>query len=155
MTHVDINNAIKASCSGKMDLLKAWPAKAARVLLLLDRAQALVHFPEIAEGHCCPMCRLMSMVSLHLKSQRTANMPSSIFLLRSISSLYDSFLAASNKMHLADWPLVRAHQYKKPLPGWNSTDVPAMKATRHKYDFGLVDDPNKDEHRQEQRRVHA
>lgn len=89
------------------------------------------------------------MVSLHLKSQRTANMPSSIFLLRSISSLYDSFLAASNRMHLAEWPLVHAHQYKKPSLGWNSTNVPAMKATRHKYDFGLLNDPHKDEPAQE------
>lgn len=95
------------------------------------------------------------MVSLHLKSQRTANMPSSIFLLRSISSLYDSFLAARDRLQLAEWPLVRAHQYKKPAPSWNSTDLPAMKLTRHKYDFGLVADPYKDEHSQEQRRLHA
>ncbi|KAK9839187.1 hypothetical protein WJX84_009199, partial [Apatococcus fuscideae] len=112
---------------------------------------------EQKEGACSGPCadKLKLMVSLHLKSQRTANMPSSIFLLRSISSLYDSFLAASDKMHLAEWPLVRSHHYKKPPPSWNSTDVPAMKATRHKYDFGLVDDPYKDDPSEQNRRRHA
>ena len=85
------------------------------------------------------------MVSLHLKSQQTANMPSSIFLLRSISSLYDSFLAANDRLGLAEWPLVGAEQYKRPPSGWSSTNVPAMKEARRKYDFSLVADPDRAE----------
>ncbi|KAK9861544.1 hypothetical protein WJX84_011487 [Apatococcus fuscideae] len=109
-----------------------------------DRAATVANLLAAIERResCDPPCvgRLMSMVSLHLKAQHTANMQSGIFLLRSISGLYDSFLASNNKTGLTKWPLVRFDKSKEPSSGWDRKDVPVMQKAFRKYDFGLLNE---------------
>ncbi|KAK9819548.1 hypothetical protein WJX74_009907 [Apatococcus lobatus] len=101
-----------------------------RTSIVADLLAAVEQRPHDCGTSCTN--RLKSMVSLHLKSQRVPNMPSGVLLLRSISSLYDAFLAAVGKKNLTDWPLVQSHLFQKPLATWNASDIPAMTPARRR-----------------------